>query len=170
VTIIYADAVSVAAPNVRVDATSPHGATVTYPTPVATDALGLITPPVSCLPASDRVFKIGVTTVTCTATDPYAANSPLQVSFTVTVEGAAAQLADLATLLQTVRNGNLVAPDITGAQAALAAGLPQLAVLDLDKFIAAVTVLGHAGVIPAATAPELIAAAEQIINVIGVPA
>ena len=52
------------------------------------------TPPVDCVPASGSTFAIGTTTVTCTATDADDSNSPVTASFTVTVNGALAQLQD----------------------------------------------------------------------------
>jgi len=58
------------------------GATVTYPTPVATD-VDPVNPTVSCLPASGDNFPLGTTTVTCTATDT-ASNLGTQ-TFSVTI-------------------------------------------------------------------------------------
>jgi hypothetical protein len=169
VTISYTDTVSLAKPDkVTVDATSPRGAVVKYVTPAAADALGVATPSVSCQPASGTTFAIGTTTVTCTATDPDASNTGLQVSFTVTVMGAPAQLSDLAGALPGGSGGQLLAPDLAGASSALAAGQKLLGTLDLDKFLAAVAVLQHAGAISPATAQALTAAARQIIAVIGV--
>jgi aminopeptidase S len=62
-------------------ATSGAGAVVTYATPAATDACGAV---VSCSPVSGSTFPIGVTTVTCTATD--AASNTASCPFTVTVD------------------------------------------------------------------------------------
>jgi len=61
-------------------ATSAAGATVTYVTPSATDALS---DTVSCVPASGSLFAIGTSTVTCTATD--AAHNFSTKTFSVTV-------------------------------------------------------------------------------------
>jgi len=64
------------------EATSAHGAAVTYASPNWTDAVaGSGT--AACLPASGTVFAIGTTTVTCTATDGKNASSS---TFTVTVQ------------------------------------------------------------------------------------
>ena len=80
--------------NLRVDATSPSGATVTYPVPAATDLVdGSV--PVACTPATGSSFANETTTVTCTAKDAHA-NSASR-TFTVTVLGAAAQLSTLTT-------------------------------------------------------------------------
>lgn len=81
--------------NITTTATQLGGATVTYTAPTALlagspDASATV----SCLPASGSLFPIGTTTVTCTATDPAAANSPFSASFNVTVNaGPATQLA-----------------------------------------------------------------------------
>ncbi|MGD1015346.1 MAG: peptidoglycan-binding protein, partial [Roseiarcus sp.] len=68
-------------------ATSPAGATVTYAAPTATDAVGG-TAAVSCSPASGSTFALGVTTVTCTATDRFGNAS--HSSFSVTVHDTTA--------------------------------------------------------------------------------
>ena len=59
-------------------------AVVTYPDPVATDNCGGVT--VACAPPSGSVFPVGVTQVTCTATD--GAGLVSQCTFTVTVNDA----------------------------------------------------------------------------------
>jgi HYR domain len=59
-------------------ATSTAGATVLYAAPTATP-----TTPVTCVPASNTVFPIGVTSVLCTAND--GVNPPVTKSFKVTV-------------------------------------------------------------------------------------
>ena len=79
--------------NMTVNATGPTGAVVNYTPPAATDE-GDETPPVVCLPASGSTFAIGTTTVTCTATDADDSNSPVTATFSVTVNGALAQLQD----------------------------------------------------------------------------
>lgn len=69
-------------PPIEVLATSPNGATVNYQVS-ATDNLDPA-PTVTCSPPSGSVFPIGVTTVSCTASD--AAGNTTQKSFTVTVQ------------------------------------------------------------------------------------
>ena len=73
--------------NITTPATSPSGATVTYTDPTATDPAGG-TDTVSCLPASGSTFKIGATTVTCSATSK-AGVKATPASFEVTVTATA---------------------------------------------------------------------------------
>jgi len=68
--------------DIAITATGPGGAVVTYTAPTATDAVngaGLVT----CTPISGSMFALGVTTVTCTASD--ASANLATVTFTVTV-------------------------------------------------------------------------------------
>ncbi|HEX6553436.1 MAG TPA: HYR domain-containing protein [Ktedonobacteraceae bacterium] len=82
--------------NITVNATSPQGASVTYPTPTATDESGdSSTASVNCTPASGSTFPIGTTKVTCTATDSDDTNSPVSASFTVTVNDTDLGLSNL---------------------------------------------------------------------------
>jgi hypothetical protein len=69
--------------NITANATSPARATVTYALPTAVDDKPGAS--VSCDHAPGSTFPIGTTTVTCTATDPDDANSPVSQTFTVTV-------------------------------------------------------------------------------------
>lgn len=75
-------------------ATSPSGATASYPRPTVTDPDDNGTPTPDCAPAPGTVFPVGISTVTCTATDPDDSNSPVMSSFTVTIQGAATQFSD----------------------------------------------------------------------------
>lgn len=72
---------------ISVPATSPTGAVVTFPLPIATDlvdsASGEGNSPVSCVPASGTEFPIGSTEVVCTASD--LSGHVATMSFTVTV-------------------------------------------------------------------------------------
>ena len=77
--------------NIVVNATSPLGAKVTFEVTSSDDSGGAVT--VACTPASGSVFKIGVTTVTCTATD--LAGNVGRDSFKVKVLSAAEQIVDL---------------------------------------------------------------------------
>ncbi len=68
----------------NITATAAAGTTtaaVTYPPPVATDNVGVVT--LICNPPSGSVFPAGTTTVTCTATD--AAMNTATCTFTITV-------------------------------------------------------------------------------------
>ena len=149
-------------PAVTADATSPTGATVTYPLPAATDPDDSTAPAVTCTPASGSAFPIGTTTVTCTATDRNDLNGPVQATFTVTVLGAAAQLAALQQAVAGFGFENV--PGLLAGIAAqqLAAGHPALACQTLNEFITDVRAQ-----VPAATAAPLIAAAERIQAVLG---
>jgi YVTN family beta-propeller protein len=152
--------------NVTTDATGPAGATVSYPAPVVTDPDDASPPAATCSPASGTVFAIGTTTVTCTATDAGDSNSPASTSFTVTVQGAAAQLADLRHAVQGVGVGHVLADTVAVAQHQLAAGHTRLACLTLTAFIVEVQ-FQTPRFIPPATAAALIADARQIRAVIG---
>jgi hypothetical protein len=80
-----------------VNATGPDGAVVEY-TATAIDAVdGAVTP--VCQPGSGTLFPIGTTTVSCTATDT--SGNGGSASFDVTVLGAAAQLDNLMSLVET---------------------------------------------------------------------
>ena len=69
--------------DIRLDANSPSGRTVTY-SATATDD-GATPPVVTCVPPSGSQFRVGATTVTCTATDDQQLSS--SGSFTVTIVG-----------------------------------------------------------------------------------
>lgn len=153
---------SIAQPaNITTDATSASGAAVTYPLPGVKDPDG--TPPTAvCNPASGSVFPIGTTTVTCTATDSDDLNSPVSVTFTVTVNGAAAQLAALRQAVDALGYATIPAEFAAIAQQQLAAGHPTLACQTLTQFITDVRLQ-----VPASTAAPLIADAERIQAVLG---
>ncbi len=68
--------------NIVVDG-SATGSTIFYLGPTASDSDGPV--PVTCTPASGYRFPVGVTTVTCTATNPFAVPSTVSSTFTVTV-------------------------------------------------------------------------------------
>lgn len=116
-----------------VNATSPAGATVSYTAPTATDEDGPA-PTVSCAPASGTTFAIGTTTVTCSATAGDT-NSPVTASFTVTVNGAAAQLADLLTAVEGVGPGKSLPAKVKAIQADVARGSTKAACNDLGAFL-----------------------------------
>jgi hypothetical protein len=67
---------------VVVEANGPSGSVATYTAPTATDAADG-PEPVSCGPASGSTFPLGVTTVTCTASDSHGNTS--NASFTISV-------------------------------------------------------------------------------------
>ena len=79
--------------NVSVEATSADGAVAGWQLPDATDAVdGSV--PLSCDASSGDSFPLGVTTVTCSATDA-AENASAEVGFTVTVTDTTAPLINL---------------------------------------------------------------------------
>ena len=167
-TVTVVPVLSLAQPaNVAVDATSGHGAVVSYGAPAVSGVANPSPPAAICSPASGSTFAIGPTTVSCKVSDAAAVPAQATVSFTVTVKGAAAQLTDLGQSVQGLSHGKVLAAPVAAAASALAAGHPLLASLDLDGFIALVVVLQHAGAIPAATAQALIADAVRIISVVG---
>lgn len=98
-----------------VDATGPQGAEVHFEV-TATDDTGA--PEVPCEPASGSMLAVGTTTVTCTATDDDGATTT--GSFTVTVRGAADQLADLLAAVTGVSPGRSLAAKVRTAIAGLA--------------------------------------------------
>ena len=74
--------------NITAEATSAAGAVVSYSAPTATDSVDA-SPSLSCSTASGSTFALGITTVTCTATDTAALNSS-SGSFDVTVQDTTA--------------------------------------------------------------------------------
>ena len=68
--------------DLAVEATSASGAVVTFPLPVAFDAVGILS--VACVPPSGSVFPFGATVVTCTATDLSGLSSASTFTITVT--------------------------------------------------------------------------------------
>lgn len=149
-----------------VNATSPNGATVSYPQPTATDEnLGTVS--VNCTPASGSTFAIGTTTVTCTAADTDGdTNSPVTATFNVIVRGAADQLNDLAAASQGVGPGTSLGDKVAIAQADLAAGQTSVACGDLTGYINEVNAQAGKHIDPL-TAGQLVAAARQIQAVLG---
>ena len=87
VTVLDTDlAISGVPGNITTNATSPGGAVVTYPAPNPIDEAGdSPAATAGCTPASGSTFAIGMTTVTCTATDADDSPGTVSQSFTVTV-------------------------------------------------------------------------------------
>jgi hypothetical protein len=152
--------------DITTDATTPSGATVTYPAPVVTDTGNPSPPAAVCTPASGSVFPIGTTTVHCSASDPDAAPPTVTTSFTITVLGAAAQLADLHQAVQHVGIGSTLAVIVAVAQHQLAAGHPRLACLTLTVFEIEVRMQTPWQIRPQ-TAAQLITDAKRIRAVLG---
>jgi hypothetical protein len=148
--------------DIVIDATEPAGATATFAA-TATDAIDPA-PTVSCTPPSGTLFAVGTTTVTCTATD--ASGNAVSDTFTVHVEGAAEQLADLASAVTGVGPGKSLVATVDFARLVLALGQPQAACLTLTAFN--LEVRAQSGKkIPAPQASALIADAKRIQQVLG---
>jgi hypothetical protein len=83
-----------------VQATSPAGAAVAFTVPTASDEAGEA-PVVTCTDPANNVrhsgdtFPVGLTVLTCTATDGDDTPSSVSTNLTITVEGVAGQLQDL---------------------------------------------------------------------------
>lgn len=147
--------------DVTVGATGPTGATVSYPAPAVTDPDDGTAPVAVCTPASGTVFVIGTTTVQCAATGSDDTPSEVTTSFTVTVNGAAAQLAALYQAVQGVGPGNSLANKVSTAQSYLASGDTADACGALTGFIHEVQAQSGK-TIPAGRAAWLNAAAKRI--------
>ena len=115
-------------------------------------------------PPSGTLFAVGTTTVTCTATD--ASGNAATGTFTVHVEDAAEQLADLAAAVRGVGPGKSLVVTVDFARLLLALGQPQAACLTLTAFN--LEVRAQSGKkIPAPQAGALIADAKRIKHVLG---
>jgi len=88
--------------NQAVDTSDPTGTTVTYPQPTATDNVGVTSGP-SCDKLSGSKFPVGITTVTCSASD--AAGNIGQASFAVTVSLIGGSQYAQVTIIKTVNKG-----------------------------------------------------------------
>lgn len=153
----------------EINATSPTGATVLY-TASATDEIDPA-PSVTCASASGSAFPIGVTTVSCTATD--AAGNTATGPFTVRVKSTADQIDDLRTLVESLnlKQGieNSLDAKLKTIQEALAsaqAGDLTAACNKLDSFLNEVEAQAGKS-ITQAEAERLIADATRIKAVIG---
>jgi hypothetical protein len=122
--------------NLTVNATSPAGATVTFEV-TASDNSGAAVA-ISCTPASGTLFKIGVTTVNCTATD--LAGNIGRDSFKVKVLSAAEQIVDLVEKLRGMPLNSTVKKVLTTVLQAAIANPKKAALVCsvLDSFIASV--------------------------------
>jgi hypothetical protein len=146
-------------------ARAPTGAVVTYPPATVTDPDDPSVPAAACSPDSGSNFSIGTTTVTCTVTDPDDTPSTVTASFTVTVEGAAAQLSRLADTVLGVGPGGSLEDKVRNAQSELASGNMISACSVLTDFVNEVKAQ-TAKSIPATDSSRLIASAERIRAVI----
>lgn len=154
---------------ITVDATSPSGAVVTY-TVTATDpdnSPSQLT--IKCTPVSGSTFAIGTTTVNCTASDP--SGNSASGSFQVVVKGAAAQVVDLISLVdsfhlspQGIQTG--FDSQLQAVQADLQANNIAQACSDLTSFINHVNAQSGQH-LTVSQANQLFAAARQVQAVLG---
>jgi probable HAF family extracellular repeat protein len=157
--------------NITADATSPQGAVVSF-TASATD-IADPHPSVSCTPTAGISFAIGVVVVQCFATD--ASHNSSQASFTVTVNGASAQTANLISLVasfniaQGISNSlDAKLQNVLDSLSAANAGNRSNACNQLTAFIN--NVVAQSGKqLTVAQATQLIARANQIRSVQGCP-
>ena len=107
-------------PDMTVDASGPTDTVVQYPAPAATDnAPGAVS--VSCTPASGSMFAVGMTSVTCTATD--VSGNAATASFKVTVQNTLDSLCRVTTLeVGKVGVAHSLCEKLQGAADAVAAG------------------------------------------------
>jgi hypothetical protein len=152
---------------VVVNATSPAGAPATY-TASATDNRDAA-PSLKCLPPSGGTFPIGVTMVTCTATD--AAGNSSTASFTVYVRGAPEQLVDLVDATLALRALGPVSPQLrTYLESAFTSAIQRRkagACLMLDLYTALIRNAEARRWVTSAQASSLVADAQRIKRVIG---
>jgi len=110
--------------HVFADATSASGAKVTFDTPSVSHGTATL-PTVTCASKSGlnsgSLFPVGDTTVTCQANDPDTGSSA-SMTFTVTMRGAAAQLANLLRVVTPLPPGTSLADKVGVARTSLAAG------------------------------------------------
>jgi hypothetical protein len=151
--------------DITTPATAPTGATVAYPSPTVTDPDDPSVPALSCSRHSGGNFSIGTTTVTCTATDPDDTPSTVTASFTVTVEGAAAQLSQLADTVLGEGPGSSLEDKVHIAQSDLISGKVTDACSVLTDFVNEVTAQSRKRV-SETDSSRLIADAERIRAVI----
>jgi hypothetical protein len=141
-------------------------AVVNYPPPTASDNCSA--PAVVCDPPSGSSFPLGVTNVTCTATD--GSDNTGTCSFTVTVNGSVEGLT-IAQLIEQVQATDLgsglknaLIVKLHAAQASLGRDRDNAAVNQIEAFIHQVRALERTGRLDETTAEALIAAARTIIG------
>jgi sugar lactone lactonase YvrE len=148
--------------NITVDATSPSGATVSYPAPTVSDPDDATPPTPSCQPVSGSTFPIGSTTVSCSVSDTDDANSPQTTSFQVTVVGPTFQLYELQRSVMGVGPGTSLYDKLGQAQTDLAAN-------DVNDTCALLNAFSNEvnATLPNAAATPLVTAASNIRAVLG---
>ena len=147
---------------ITVDATSPLGAAVTY-TVSATDPNDPASlPTITCVPLSGTIFPIGTTTVLCTASN--LTGNTTSGNFNVIVKGAAAQLSDLLTLVNSLPSSaglHTLVTRLLGALTAVNVGQISTACSALIQFIGLVKAQSGRG-LTASQANQLLTDATRI--------
>jgi uncharacterized protein YjiK len=144
------------------NATSPEGVVVSY-VAGASDAVGVAS--FVCVPPSGSTFPIGETTVVCTATD--AAGNTTEGSFTVQVNGAAEQIADLLDQVAGVGPGKSLTAKLQLVEERIAAGDAAGACKKLGAFVNEVEAQAGKKKLTNAQAAALIAQANTLRAVLG---
>ena len=155
---------------ITVNATGPNGAPVTYTATASEPDDASATPTVSCTPASGSTFAIGTTTVNCTASDAASPPDTTTGSFQVVVNGAAIQVSNLIT---TVNSFGLPADiqagfdtQLQAVQTDLTNNNPAQACSDLTAFINHIQAQSGKH-LTVSQANQLLAAAKQVQAVLG---
>lgn len=138
---------------------------VTYAAPTVSDPDDTMLPAPRCSPASGSTFAIGNTTVTCSVSDPDDTNNPVSVTFTVSVLGAAAQLANLQASVVGVGSGTSLYDKLRQAQTYLAARDVEDTCSTVNAFVNEVTAQSGKPSMKG-MASELVASANRIKNVL----
>lgn len=147
--------------DITADATSPRGASTTYPLPEVADQADTAVPVATCSPGSESTFSVGTTTVHCSATDTDDSNSAAWTTFTVAVEGPSYQLAALYQEVQGVGPGKSLTTKVTTVEGDLASGRVNAACSVLGAFVH--EVMAQSGKhIASSTAEHFVADAEKI--------
>ena len=147
---------------ITVDATGQLGAIIIYTVRASDPDNPAGLPTINCTPPSGSIFPIGTTTVLCTAND--LAGNTVNGNFNVVVEGAAAQLIDLLTLVKSFSSSAKLQALVTRLQNALTAvdaGQTSTACSALAQFIGLVGVKSRSG-LTMSQAHQLLTAATRI--------
>lgn len=151
---------------ITTNATAPAGAAITF-SATASDGTDPH-PTVTCVPASGTTFPIGMTAVSCTATDH--AGNTTRADFTVKVKSASEQIVDLASLLRSVFSkpalSDAMAATLKQAADKLLQRKPQAACLLMNALVTAVK-LTPPSLLSAPQRALLISEASRIRAVIG---
>jgi hypothetical protein len=149
--------------NITVNATGPSGANVTFFVPTASDEE---TPPTVSCDHGSGLYPIGTTTVSCSATDADDSPSSVTGSFTITVQGAATQLASLLTYVTGLGSGMALQNQVQSAINDVSANNSAAACTQLDSLISLAKAQSGKK-LTLAQATQIIAAATQIEAILG---